>query len=160
MFLFGVIPLSTEENEYYIGIGMKMNKNNKKKNNNYIPTNGWDVLKSCVDGLFNFMSLPKVGAFALFWFIVRDIIYVINLPEDFNYAANLLEAKNILEYIFQNDNIILEILILFCIFLLICVVSLICHNIYLRKEIKRIAQTRSDAMHREHKLHQHTSSAE
>lgn len=55
-------------------------------------TNGWDVLKAIVDGLFNFISLNKMAALGVLWYIIRDAIFVLNLPEDYDYSSNLLKS--------------------------------------------------------------------
>lgn len=135
-----------------------MNRNSKLRKTDSEPTNGWDVLKAIVDGLFNVLGFSKAAAFALFWFIIRDIIFVIKLPADYNYAGHLLDEVKILSYITENDNILILVLFALCVVFLIVIISLIIHNNFLRKEITRIAEARSQAMHGEHKLTMHVSS--
>lgn len=120
-------------------------------------TNVWDVLKAIVDGLFNFMNLSKVAALAIFWFIVRDIIFVVNLPKGYDYAGHLLNEK-FLEYIVSNDNVFIIVLIGVVLFFGFSCVSLIFYVFILKAEIKRIAKSRSRAMHAREKLKEHNTS--
>lgn len=134
------------------------NGNNKKRKKQVIhQTNGWDVLKAIVDGVFNFLSLGNVAAFAICWFIIRDIIFVINLPKDYDYGAHLLNS-DFLEYIANNDNIMIIVLIGIGLFLLISCIALIMYILFLKREIKRVAAARSEAMHGKEKINHHSSS--
>ena len=135
-----------------------MNRNSKLRKTENEPTNGWDVLKAIVDGLFNSLGFSKAAAFTLFWFVIRDIIFVIKLPTDYNYAEHLLDAVKILSYITKNDNILIPVLFVICVVSFIFIIFLFIHNNFLRKEITRIAEARSQAMHGEHKLTMHVSS--
>lgn len=120
-------------------------------------TNGWDVLKAIVDGLFNFISLNKMAALGVLWYIIRDAIFVLNLPEDYDYSSNLLKS-DFLEYFFDNDNIIIVVESAIIVILLVACIALIIHSVFLRKEINRISEVRSEAIHGKEKIKNHTSS--
>lgn len=120
-------------------------------------TNGWDVLKAAIDGLFNFISLNKVAALGLLWYIIRDVIFVFNLPEDYDYSSNLLNSE-FLEYLFDNENIIIVIESAIIAVLLISCIALIFHSFFLRKEISRVSEVRSEAIHGKEKIKKHSTS--
>lgn len=133
---------------------------NKKRGRDEKPsevTNGWDVLKAIVDGLFNFISLNKMAALGVLWYIIRDVIFVLNLPEDYDYASNLLNS-DFLEYFFDNDNIIIVVESAIIVILLIACIALIIHTNFLRKEINRMSEIRSEAIHGKEKIKNHMSS--
>lgn len=133
------------------------NRKKHERRNNPTPTNGWDVLKAFIDGLFNFISLNKVAALGVFWYIIRDVIFVFNLPEDYDYSSHLLNSQ-FLEYLFDNENIIIVIESAIIVFLGIACVALIIHCSFLRKEIKRMSKIRSEAIHGTEKIKTHRSS--
>lgn len=120
-------------------------------------TNGWDVLKSFIDGIFNFISLSKVAALGVLWYIIRDIIYVFHLPKDYNYGEHLLK-NDFLELLTANDNTIVVIETSIIIFLIVACVAMILYILFLRKEIDRISNVRSKAMHVKEKLETHNTS--
>lgn len=121
------------------------------------PTNAMDVAKAIVDGFFDLISLNKVAAIAVLWFILRDMIFVFKLPDDYNYAQNLLNAK-IIEYFLGNDNIIVVVETAFIVFLVVACIALILYCRFLRKEIDRMAEVRSRAIHGKEKIRVHNSS--
>ena len=120
-------------------------------------TNGWDVLKALVDGLFNFISLSNAAAIAVIWFIVRDVIYVIHLPKDFNYADHLLK-NDFLVYLVEDDNKIVLAMGALIIFLIVACIALILYCVFLRKEVERMAEARSKAIHGKETIKKHSSS--
>lgn len=120
-------------------------------------TNGMDVAKAIVDGFFDLISLNKAAALGVLWFIFRDIIFVLKLPDDYNYANNLLNAE-LIEYFLGNDNIIIVVETAFIVFLVVACIALIIHCRFLRKEIDRMAEVRSRAIHGKEKIHVHRSS--
>lgn len=122
-------------------------------------TNGWDVLNTLVDCFFKMMSLSKIAAFAVFWYIVRDIIFVLKLPLNYDYENHLLNV-DFLEHLINNDNILIIVLVCIIAFLLVASIGLIGHNILLNKEISRICDVRSKAMHGAEKLKEHRTSTE
>ncbi|MCR1918756.1 hypothetical protein NSA48_06885 [Frisingicoccus caecimuris] len=132
-------------------------KKNKSRNDIRPQTNVWDVVKALIDGFFNFISLSKVAALAILWFIIRDIIFVLHLPEDYDYAEHLLN-DGFLSYLIQNDNILIIVLVSIVAFLFFACVSMILYIIFLRNEIKRMATVRSEAIHGKEKINIHTSS--
>lgn len=133
------------------------NKKRERYENASDVTNGWDVLKAIVDGLFNFISLNKMAALGVLWYIIRDAIFVLNLPEDYDYSSNLLKS-DFLEYFFDNDNIIIVVESAIIVILLVACIALIIHSVFLRKEINRISEVRSEAIHGKEKIKNHTSS--
>lgn len=133
------------------------NRKRRRKTSNPTPTNGWDVLKALIDGLFDFISLNKMAALGVFWYIIRDVIFVFNLPSDYDYSSRLLNTQ-FLEYLFDNENIIVVIESAIIVFLIIACVALILHCSFLRKEINRISKIRSEAIHGKEKIKTHTSS--
>ena len=133
------------------------NRKRSRKTSNPTSTNGWDVLKSLIDGLFNFISLNKMAALGVFWYIIRDVIFVFNLPSDYDYSSRLLNTQ-FLEYLFDNENIIVVIESAIIVFLIIACVALILHCSFLRKEINRMSKIRSEAIHGKEKIKTHTSS--
>ena len=135
-------------------MGNKKHERNKKVAN---ATNGWDVLKAIIDGVFNFISLNKVAALGVLWYIIRDVIFVFNLPEDYDYSENLLNTE-FLEYLFDNENIVIVIESIIIVALFISCIALIIHTIFLRKEINRISEIRSEAIHGKEKIRKHTTS--
>ncbi len=133
------------------------NKKRERSKNTAKETNGWDVLKAAIDGLFNFISLNKVAALGLLWYIIRDVIFVFNLPEDYDYSSNLLNSE-FLEYLFDNENIIIVIESAIIAVLLISCIALIIHSFFLRKEISRVSEVRSEAIHGKEKIKKHSTS--
>lgn len=135
------------------------NKGKSKEQNKEVPsvTNGWDVLKSIIDGLFDFISLNKVAALGLFWYIIRDMIFVFHLPDDYDYASHLLNSE-FLEYLFNNENILVVVESTLIVVLVIACFALILHSIFLRKEINRISEARSNAIHGKENIKKHTTS--
>ena len=133
------------------------NKKRKKVQEVRGETNGWDVLKAIIDGLFDFMSLNKVAALGALWYIIRDIIFVFNLPEDYDYSSHLLNGE-FLEYLFDNENTIIVVESAIIVVLAISCLFLIIHSIFLRKEINRISEVRSEAIHGKEKIKNHTTS--
>lgn len=132
----------------------------KKKNkcqNMPVPTNGWDVLKTLVDGLFNLISLSKAAAVGFLWFVIRDMIFVFNLPKDYDYSAHILNNE-FLEYLIQDDNKILLVMGCLIVFLIVACLALIGYCAFLRHEINRMAEVRSQAIHGDEKIKQHNSS--
>lgn len=132
-------------------------KKQRKSNEIHAATNCWDVLKAIIDGLFDFISLNKVAALGVLWYIIRDIIFVFNLPEDYDYSSHLLNGE-FLEYLFENENIIIVIESAVIAVLVISCIFLIIHSIALRKEIKRISDVRSEAIHGKEKIVNHMTS--
>ena len=122
-----------------------------------MPTNGWDVLKAIVDGLFDLMSLSKVAAVGALWYIIRDFIYVLHLPEDYDYANNLLKIE-FLEYLLNSENKIITVESSLIVVLIVFCLALIRYNKFLRKEISRMAEVRSEAIHGKEKIQLHTTS--
>ena len=129
----------------------------KKGKNRPVPTNGWDVLKAIVDGLFDLMSLSKVAAVGALWYIIRDFIYVLHLPEDYDYANNLLKIE-FLEYLLNSENKIITVESSLIVVLIVFCLALIRYNKFLRKEISRMAEVRSEAIHGKEKIQLHTTS--
>lgn len=129
----------------------------KGKNTANTPTNGWDIVKTIVDGIFGMMSINKAAAFVVFWFVIRDIIYVSHLPEDFDYASRLLNYE-FFEYLVENENILITTESAIIIFLLVACIGLISYCILLRKEISRMADVRSQAIHGKEKIRIHSTS--
>lgn len=129
-----------------------MNDNHKKE-----ITNGWDVLKTLVDGFFKLMSLSKIAAFAVFWYIARDIIFVLRLPSNYDYENHLLNI-DFLEHLVNNDNILIIILVCVVAFWLVTSFGLIGYIILLKREIDRLCEVRSEAMHGTEKIKEHITS--
>ena len=98
-----------------------------------------------------------MAALGVLWYIIRDVIFVLNLPEDYDYASNLLNS-DFLEYFFDNDNIIIVVESAIIVILLIACIALIIHTNFLRKEINRMSEIRSEAIHGKEKIKNHMSS--
>lgn len=132
----------------------KSNNRNKAKQ---LPTNGWDVLKALIDGIFSLMSLNKMAAVGVFWYLLRDMIYVFNLPAGYDYENHLLNFE-FLEYLINHENTIITIESALIIFLAVACISLILFNGFLRKEITRMAEVRRKAIHGKEKIDLHNTS--
>lgn len=130
-------------------------KNSEKETSR--PTNRMDVAKAIIDGIFDLISLNKVGALGALWFIIRDMIFVFKLSDNYDYANNLLNIEFI-EYFLENDNIIIVGETAVIIFLIAACIALIIFCRLLRKEIDRMAEVRSEAIHGKEKIRVHNSS--
>ena len=135
----------------------KKNKNQNQNQNVPVATNGWDVLKTLVDGVFNLVSLSKAAAIGFLWFVIRDMIFVFNLPEGYDYAAHLLNSE-FLEYLMKDDNKIILAMVCLIGFLIVACFALIGYCVFLRHEINRMAEVRSQAIHSNEKIKEHSSS--
>ena len=132
-----------------------MSGNTKEKKSK--ETNGWDILKGIIDGLFSLISIGKVIPFAVIWFVIRDMIFVSRLPSDYQYAENLLKDE-FLEFVMSGDNTVVVVLICIIFVLIVGCVGLIGYCFFLKNEIKRISESRKKAMHGKEKLRRHNTS--
>lgn len=57
-----------------------------------------------------------------------------------------------MEYFFDNDNIIIVVESAIIVILLVACIALIIHSVFLRKEINRISEVRSEAIHGKEKI--------
>ena len=135
-----------------VAMGRKIIKNDENRH-----TNGWDVLSKIVDGFFGLFNLPQMAAVAIGWIVIRDMIFVFKLPKDYDYAGQLLPLDFITKLL-SNDNTFVMICIIIIVVLICACLCLIGYCKILKKEIDRISETRSKAMHLQEKIEVHTSS--
>ncbi|MGN0506650.1 MAG: hypothetical protein ACI4FZ_08820 [Lachnospiraceae bacterium] len=109
-------------------------------------TNVWDFLCVVFQELFN-IKIRKVAALYFLWLLLRDVYFTFRLPKDFDFSSKISDEFKMLQLILGDRTKTVVIFVAIILVLVVVIISLIVHIIHYRKEIDRMAEVRSEAMH-------------